>query len=363
MLRRTTVIRPSTATLMARLPGDVLAEMNPFVRRLDSSLPFSNRPSHTRLRKLMNRSFTPRAMEHRRAIVEATCRSLLDDFTGGDFLAEVAYPFPARVVMDLVGVPREDQRQLTRWGTEVMKTLGEGQYGTDPIAVAHASSAAMDSLMDYLRDLVAERRRRPCDDLISEQLRASDADLFGERGEWDGDDELIVNVISLINAGLETTANYLGNGVLALLRNPSQLALLRTEPIAATAAEELLRYDSPAPIITPQLASEDLEIGGQRIRAGELLFPVLGAANRDPARYTDPETLDLTRESAVTHLTFGAGIHYCIGAFLGRLEGQVLFPMLARRFPGLRLDPDAGEPVFRPDPALRGLKSLHLLVD
>jgi cytochrome P450 len=151
--------------------------------------------------------------------------------------------------------------------------------------------------------------------------------------------------------------------VLALLRNPAQYRLLRTEPIAVTAAEELLRYDSPAPIITPQLASEDMEVGGHRVRAGELLFPVLGAANRDPARYTDPENLDLTRESAVTHLTFGAGIHYCIGAFLGRLEGQVLFPMLAQRFPDLRLDPRAGEPEFRPDPALRGLKSLHLIVD
>ncbi|MET9631055.1 cytochrome P450 [Lentzea sp. NPDC006480] len=363
VLRRTTVVRPSTATLMARLPQDVLEEMNPFIRRLDSSLPFSNRPSHTRLRKLMNRSFTPRAMEQRRSQVENTCRELLDGFTGGDFLTEVAYPFPARVVMDLVGVPREDQRQLTRWGTDVMKTLGEGQYGTDPIAVAHASSAAMDDLMDYLRELITTRRRQPCDDLISEQLKASDEDLFGERGEWDSDDELVVNIISLINAGLETTANYLGNGTLALLRNPDQYRLLRTEPIATTAAEELLRYDSPAPIITPQLASEDLEIGGHQIKAGELIFPVLGAANRDPAKYTDPDTLDLTRESAVTHLTFGAGIHYCIGAFLGRLEGQVMFPMLAEKFPNLRLDPRASEPEFRPDPALRGLKELRLLTD
>ncbi|GLZ28827.1 hypothetical protein Lesp02_10170 [Lentzea sp. NBRC 105346] len=363
VLRRPTVVRPSTATLLTRLPLEVLESMNPFIRRLDSSLPFSNRPSHTRLRKLMNRSFTPRAMQERFGVIEQTCAELLDSFDGGDFMTSVAYPFPSRVVMDLVGIPRADQPQLMKWGTDVMKTLGEAQFGEDPIAIAHLSSAAMDSLVEYLHALIADKRRSPGNDLLSEQLRVADddGDLFGDRGHWESDEELIVNVIALINAGLETTANYIGNGTLALLRNPSQYALLRVDPsIAVTAAEELLRYDSPAPIITPQMATEDIEVAGRVIRAGELIFPVLGAANRDPAQYEDPDRLDLRRSSAVTHLTFGSGIHFCIGAALGRMEGQILFPMLARKFPELRL---AGpEPVFRPDPALRGLESLVLSV-
>ncbi len=365
VLRRPTVVRPSTATLLTRLPADILGEMNPFIRRLDSSLPFSNRPTHTRLRKLMNRSFTPRAMEDKRLIVEQTCAELLDAYSGGDFMSQVAYVFPARVVMDLVGVPRADQPQLMKWGTDVMKTLGEAQYGDDPIAVAKLSSSAMDSLVAYLHGLIALRRENPCEDLISEQLRVADdtADLFGDRGYWESDEELVVNIISLINAGLETTANFIGNSTLALLRNPSQFALLREEPtVAVTAAEELMRYDSPAPIITPQQATEDMEIGGRQIRAGELIFPVLGAANRDPAQYQDPDVLDLRRSSAVTHLTFGSGIHFCIGAALARMEGQILFPMLANRFPYLRLDLDASAPVFRPDPALRGLESLYLKI-
>ncbi|TWP50897.1 cytochrome P450 [Lentzea tibetensis] len=363
VLRRPTVVRPSTETLLTRLPEDVLASMNPFIRRMDASLPFSNRPSHTRLRKLMNRSFTPRAMRQRHDVVERTCAELLDDFRGGDFMTQVAYPFPSRVVMDLVGVPRADHAELMRWGVDVMKTLGEAQFGDDPIAVAALSSAAMDSLVEYLHGLIAVKRANPGDDLMSEQLAAADdtGDLFGERGRWESDEELIVNVIALINAGLETTANWIGNGTLALLRHPDQFALLREDPsIAVTAAEELLRYDSPAPIITPQLATEDIEVAGRLIRAGELIFPVLGAANRDPAQYEEPDRLDLRRASAVTHLTFGSGIHFCIGAALGRMEGQILFPMLARRFPHLRLDPDAPAPVFRPDPALRGLESLHL---
>jgi cytochrome P450 len=174
------------------------------------------------------------------------------------------------------------------------------------------------------------------------------------------DDEMVTTVISVINAGLETTANYIGNSVLALLRNPDQLGLLRDDPsIARTAAEELLRYDSPAPIITPQQATVDLDLGGSRITAGELVFPVLGAANRDPARYPDPDRLDLRRPDAAGHLTFGAGAHHCLGAALARIEGQVLFPALAARFPALRL---AEEPMFRPDPALRGLHRLSVLV-
>ncbi|HZN71995.1 MAG TPA: cytochrome P450, partial [Micromonosporaceae bacterium] len=149
----------------------------------------------------------------------------------------------------------------------------------------------------------------------------------------------------------------------AVLRNPAQLRLLRENPaLAESAAEELLRYDGPTPILTPQLAAEDVEIGGQLIRKGQLLYPVIGAANRDPARFADPDRLDVTR-TPNGQLSFGGGIHFCIGAALARVEGQVLFPTMARRFPDLRLDLDAPAPTFRDDPVLRGLNALAVRVD
>jgi cytochrome P450/thioesterase domain-containing protein/acyl carrier protein len=330
LLREQKVIRPSTSTLLTRLPADVRAELAPFIDWLDSSLPFSNHEHHDRMRRAVAGRFTGRAIEAMRDQVERTVAELLDaiDRPGPvEFLDEVAYPLPGRTVMDLVGVPREDQAMVAEWSKAVMAVLGQAQFGADPVAVACRASDAADELTRYIGGTTPE--------------------------------DLVTTVISVINAGLETTAHYLGNGVLALLRNPDQLELLREDPsVARTAAEELLRYDTPAPIITPQLVTADIVLAGQRIRAGELVFPVLGAANRDPARYPEPDRLDLHRGDAATHLTFGAGAHYCLGAALARLEGQLLFPALAARFPRLRLDPGSPAPTFRPDPTLRGLTGL-----
>lgn len=341
LLRDHEVVRPSTSTLLARLPATVLEDLRPFVDWLDASLPFSNHGRHDRLRRRLAGSFTTKAMEALRSDVEKTVHEMLDriDRPGPvELMSEVAYPLPGRVVMDLVGVPRVDQPMVAEWGRAVMALLGQAQFGADPAAIACRAKAAAEELTGYLGDLTLDPRFT---------------------AGWASHDELIANVISLINAGLETTANYLGNSVLALLRHPGQYELLRTDPsIARTAAEELLRYDTPAPIITPQQARHDLDLGGHRIRAGELVFPVLGAANRDPARYPDPDRLDLRRPDAAGHLTFGAGAHYCIGAALARVEGQVFFPALAARFPHMRL---AAEPAFRPDPALRGLAELVVL--
>ena len=341
LLRDQKVIRPSTSTLLSRLPADALEDLRPFIDWLDSSLPFSNHERHDRIRRVLAGAFTNRAMEALRGQVEQTVAESLDAIDRPDpveFMAELAYPLPSRVILDLVGVPRDDQPMVADWGREIMGVLGQAQFGADPVAVAYRAKAAADELTKYLSGQTLDRRFTT---------------------GWADDDELIANLISLINAGLETTANYIGNSVLALLRNPDQYELLRTDPaVARTAAEELLRYDTPAPIITPQQAIEDLELGGRRIRAGELVFPVLGAANRDPGRYPDPDRLDLRRPDAAGHLTFGAGVHYCIGAALARLEGQVLFPALAARFPRLRL---ATNPAFRPDPALRGLARLDVL--
>jgi cytochrome P450 len=237
-----------------------------------------------------------------------------------------------------------------------MRLLG-AQYAADAPAIARAAYEAMREFTAYLTALIGERRTRPRDDLLTTLITAT-----GPDGGL-SDEELILNCMALLNAGLETTANYLGNGTHALLRNPAQLRLLREDPtLAESAAEELLRYDGPTPILTPQLATVDLAIGGQDIRAGHLLYPVIGAANRDPARFPDPERLDVTRAPS-GQLSFGGGIHYCIGAALARIEGQVLFPTMARRLPYLRLDPDAAPPTFREDPVLRGLTALAVRVD
>ena len=213
----------------------------------------------------------------------------------------------------------------------------------------------MQEFTAYLTGLIAQRRREPREDLLSA--------LIATDGGPDGaltDEELILNCMALLNAGLETTANYLGNGTYALLRNPDQFELLRDNPaLAEYAAEELLRYDGPTPILTPQLADEDVEIGGKLIKKGQLLYPVIGAANRDPARFPDGERLDVSRKPN-GQLSFGFGIHFCIGAALARIEGQVLFQTLARRFPTLRVDGGAVPPAFRDDPVLRGLTSLHV---
>jgi cytochrome P450 len=200
-------------------------------------------------------------------------------------------------------------------------------------------------------------RREPRADLLSTL-----ADATGPDGALT-DEELVLNCMAMLNAGLETTANYLGNGSLALLRRPDQMRLLRENPsLAEYAAEELLRYDGPAPILTPQLADEDVVVGGQQIRKGQLLYPVVGAANRDPARFPDPERLDLTR-TPNGQLGFGFGIHHCVGAALAKIEGQTYFPALVNRFPHLRLDPHQAPPGFRDDPLLRGLRALHVRVD
>jgi cytochrome P450/thioesterase domain-containing protein/protoporphyrinogen oxidase/acyl carrier protein len=360
LLRHPKVERPPvTDYLFASVPQADRDEMSEFERMIGEMLPFTNPPHHTRLRKLVSKAFTPRTVEAMRPRIQEITDRLLDpveEAGRGELISQVAYRLPATVIMDFIGVPEVDHARMTFLATQLMKLLG-AQYAADASAIARAAYGAMREFTAYLTALIAERRADPRDDLLSTLIAAG-----GPEGALT-DEELILNCMALLNAGLETTANYLGNGTLALLRHPAQFTLLRDDPsLAESAAEELLRYDGPTPILTPQLAADDVEIGGQLIRKGQLLYPVIGAANRDPARYPDPERLDVTR-SPSGQLSFGAGIHYCIGAALARVEGQVLFPTMARRFPNLRLDADAAPPTFRDDPVLRGLTALAVRVD
>ncbi len=351
LLRHPGVERPPvTDYLFASVPQSDRDDMSEFERSLGESLPFSNPPHHSRLRKLVSKAFTPRTVEAMRPRVQQITDELLDRIEvtgGGDLLAQVAYPLPATVILEFIGVPAPDHPRMTYLATRLMALLG-AQFAADAPAIARSAHDAMNEFTSYLTALIAQRREEPRDDLLSTLIAAGDIT----------DHELILNCMALLNAGLETTANYLANGTLALLRNPAQLQLLRDDPsLAESAAEELLRYDGPTPILTPQLAAEDVEIGGQLIKKGQLLYPAIAAANRDPARFPDPDRLDVSRPPN-GQLSFGGGIHFCIGAALARIEGQVLFPTLARRFPDLRLDPDAAPPAFRDDPVLRGLTSL-----
>jgi cytochrome P450 len=312
-------------------------------------------PDHTRLRGLVSKAFTPRMVERMSAQAQAIVDAALDEAArrgGLELVEDLAYPLPVTVIARLLGVPEEDWPRFREWSRVLAASL-------DPVAAAmqdearQAESAAADrAIQDYLADIVARRRGAPGDDLISALIAVE------ERGDVLGERELVVMLVLLLIAGHETTVNLIGNGILALLRNPAQLALLRSRPeLLTVAVEELLRWDSPVQL-TGRVVGETCELGGRTLRRGEFVLTLLGAANRDPAQFADPDRLDLTRDPN-QHFSFGRGIHFCLGAPLARLEGRLAIGSLVRRFPDLRLD---GEPVRSETITLRGLRRLPLTV-
>ena len=308
----------------------------------------SDPPEHTAVRGLAARAFTPRQVEGLRPRVAAIVDELLDrleDRRQFDVIEDFAYPFPITVIAEMFGVPEADRPQLQEWSREMARSQ-DHSYSRS------RERGAMTALGSYFADLAQERRRRPGDDLVSRMLLAED----------EGDTLTPVEVISLcavlIFAGHETTTNLIGNGLLALLRHPDQLDRLRDDPgLVRPAVEELLRFDSPAQMISRALV-DDVEVAGHTLKAGQSVLAVLGSANRDPARFADPDGLDLARDPN-PHIAFGQGIHFCLGATLSRREAQSAFPALLRRFPEMRL---AGEPVWRDTFVLRGLEHLPVAV-
>jgi cytochrome P450 len=252
----------------------------------------------------------------------------------------------------MLGVPPADRDRFKRWSDDATAAAGNLPSNLSP-AVQRQSVAAMEELQAYFRGIIAQRRAEPRDDLISALVRAQ------EEGDRLSDDELLANCVLLLNAGHETTTNLIGNGTLALLRHPGQLRRLRDDPsLAPSAVEELLRYDSPVQFTTRVLKA-DMELGGKVLRAGEMVLLVLGAANRDPEQFPDPDRLDVRRPDN-KHLSFGLGSHFCLGAPLARLEGRLVFEALLRRTPEMRLD--GPPPRYRQNFNLRGLESLHVAV-
>lgn len=299
---------------------------------VDHNLLMIDPPRHTRLRGLVNKAFTPRRVERLRPRVEVLVEELLDRVARRgemELIRDLAAPLPVIVIAELLGVPPEDREQLVRWSDELVELLDplSGRDGLDP------PKRASHVLAEYFRRLLAERRREPRDDLLSAMLAAED------QGERLQEGELLSLCELILAAGNETTRNLIGNGVLALIRHPEERKRLQEEPaLLPSAVEEFLRFDGPIQM-TDRVATEDCEIGGQRIRAGQLVGVLLGSANRDPERFTDPDRLDVGRADN-RHLAFGHGLHFCLGAGLARLEAQVAIGALLRRFPDFRGEPE-----------------------
>ncbi|HET7488459.1 MAG TPA: cytochrome P450 [Acidimicrobiales bacterium] len=306
-------------------------------------------PDHTRLRGLVTRAFTPRTVEALKPSIVALVDELLDGFAGAevDVMDALAFPLPVTVIGEMLGVPAEDRPRLRPLVRAITAVL---ELALTPEALAAATEADV-QLAGYFADLVAERRARPRNDLLTQLIEAED------KGDQLSDVELISTAILLFAAGFETTTNLIGNGLLALLRNPDQLERLRADrSLVRPAVEEQLRYDSPVQLAV-RTTYDDLALGDHRIEAGNLVVALLGAANRDPDRFTDPERFDVGRDEGPP-LSFGGGIHFCLGAALARAEGQIVIDRILDRFSKLEL---AGpEPTVRDSLTLRGLVDLRV---
>ena len=314
------------------------------------SLLFMDPPEHTRLRGLVARAFTPRRIEELRATTKAIAGELVEGLAQRSGTVELieafAYPLPVRVICALLGVPPEDEATFTAWSRGIARSVDPTILRSPAIEATIAE--ARQGLQAYLGDLLAARRRKPADDLLS-ALAAVEAD-----GDRILPRQIVALAQLLLVAGHETTVNLIGNGTLALMRAPNQLALLRRAPeLTGPAVDELLRFDSPVQI-TQRVVVEDMEVVGCRVKAGDEIMLVLGAANRDPAAFADPHRLDVTRD-ARRHVAFGGGIHHCLGAALARMEGEIALGALLDRFDEIEL---AGTPTRRPTFTLRGLETL-----
>lgn len=326
------------------IPGERSANLMTHLLNIDP-------PDHTRLRRLVSKAFTPRRVAAFEPRVRELADRLVDGFAergSADLIHEFAFPLPIYAICDMLGVPAEDQDDFRDWAGMMIRHGGGPRGGV---------GRAVKRMRAYLAELIHRKRGDLGDDLISGLIRA------GDHGEHLTENEAAAMAFILLFAGFETTVNLIGNGTYALLRHPEQRRRLQDALAAGdtgllrTAVEELLRYDGPVELATWRFATEPLEIGGQRIGAGDPVLVVLAAADRDPARFADPDTLDLTRGDN-PHLGYGHGIHYCLGAPLARLEGQIALTALLGRLPDLRLAAEPADLRWRGGLIMRGLREL-----
>jgi len=330
--------------------GSKLAYIPRFAKPLTDHMLSRYPPDHTRLRGLVSKAFTPRRIEDMQRGIQDACDALLSRVTADrpfDLVRDVALPLPLTVISGMLGIPEADRRRfhaIIRGGI----AIGAPTRLRDvPLALPYVWL-----LMRYFRKLFAERRARPGDDLISALVQAEEA------GDRLSENELMGTSVLLLFAGYETTVNLIASGALALMENPPQQERFAGDAsVRVSAIEELLRFTSPIEMTPPSVAREDIAMGPVTVRRGDLVSAVLGSANRDEAVFREPEVLDITRDPN-RHLAFGQGIHFCLGAPLARMEGQIALTTLFRRFPRLRLAQPAASLRWRPLLPLRGLEAL-----
>ena len=312
---------------------------------------FTDPPRHTRLRKLVEYAFRPRAVERMRGWIASLVDELVEDLGPGrelDFIERFASPLPVRVICDLFGVPHDNRRDLTRWSEDILTLVFGAMHSADR---HERAERGLREFSEFLRDVIAERRVRPGEDLVSDLVAAE------ERGDALEEEEIIATCVLLLFAGHETTRNLLANGLKAVLEHDAARAALAADPSDMTdAVEEILRFDGPIKAMWRQ-AVEPVEYGGRRIEPGERVLLVQASANRDPRRFREPETFDIARRSN-RHVGFGYSIHYCLGASIARLEGALGLGAFLERFPNVSLAADT----FEWDPLVlsRSLKRLPI---
>ncbi len=326
-----------------------LSALTPLAQVMVRQMLFLDPPAHGRVRGLASKAFTPRRVETLRSHIQDIIDSLLNAVQAKgsmDVIADLAYPLPAIVTAEMLGVPTSDHMQLIQWSADFAQVLGNFQHNPER---APQVLRSLEEMILYFRAAIREHQEHPQDDLISALITAEiDGDRLTE-------EEVIANLIVTMVGGQETTTNLIGNGLLSLLRHPDQFEKLQADlSLVPSAVEELLRYESPSQQ-TARLAPADVELGGKTIRKRQAVIAVMGAANRDPERFPDPDRLDISRQNN-RHVAFAWASHFCFGAPLARLEGQITFETVLRRMPNITLEP--GPIIWRENLGLRGLIAL-----
>jgi cytochrome P450 len=350
----------------ARLAEPEQQIVEPVYQSFSKTVFYADPPYHTHLRSLMNHAFTPRRVEQLRPYIQRTVDELLNtarDRDHVDIIHDLAYPLPVMVIAELLGLPVSDRARFKKWSDDLFAILGTVRQ--KPRDLLERAAQSLEEMTDYVKALSRKRRDSPENDLLTALLAVTtDPASCPHLTQFPAahqasavltEDELVSNINILLSTGHETTTHLLGNGMHALLQHPHQMRLLRAQPSLLTSAiEEMLRYESPVQI-TYRSALVDAEINGKHIRRGDLVNSVLGSANRDPERFSDPDCFSITRSEG-RHLGFGMGIHFCIGAPLVRLEAEIVFETILRRFPDITLA--AESLAWQEHPIFRGLKSL-----